>query len=227
MKKTKLLKDYGLIRYFAKSNKSYMKVGDKKQDIGAVVFYGKAAVYAQFSFKNKVASRVVYDLKDIYKEYVDENKCPSAEAFAKAFCEKHPYYEYEGSASNGEFVFISCDLTRFNEKTSVSQGFFNIAIFMTCLDEMLGLKGNKITEKDIRQYNRQYLAKERKRAKLFAFLGLGAFVLGLILAIVSGTNDAVVGVLFSVLLMIAGIGGAAFFFVRFRYFNYLYRNAKV
>lgn len=227
MKKAKLLKDYGLIRYFAKSNKSYMKAGEKGKDIGALFAYGEANVYVQFSFKNKVASRVVYDVKEIYDQYVTEDEYPNAEEFGKAFCEKYPYYDYEGSAANGGFVFVSCDLTLFNEKKSVSQGFFNLGIFIHCMDEMLNVKGDKFTEKDIRQYNLHYLSKERKHAKLFAFLGLAAFVLGLVLTIVSANGDAYAGIFFSILLMLAGIGAAIFFFVRFRYFNYLFKKARV
>ncbi len=228
MKKHKMLKDFGLIRYYGKDTKfcQVSKTLDKQKEITTAFYFGDAGVFTEFVFDKKVASFVSYNVKDIYDEYGAKDKYPTAEDFAKGFCEKYPFYKYDPSKTYG--TFVTCDLKQFNNEKSVSQGLFNLAIFFGEMNTFTGNHFEGINEGDIREYNRTYLTKTTKKCKLFSIGSLVVSLVSLILAIVIGTGNTETSGWASlfIVLLLAGLFSAGFFFLKFKYFDHLRIHAK-
>lgn len=221
----KKFKDYGLIRFYGKENKSFESLKPHNEEVMVLTTFGDALVPVEFAFEKKVAVYVRYEVKGIYDKYLNKEKFPTCEDFERAFCKENSFFQIETDITSGHY--IGCDLKRFNNEKTVSQGFFNLAIFIGQMSEFLGgfAKDEIITERDIRDYNLHYLTKSTNFCKYFAIGSVVASLISFILAIVLANANSNWLFLF-VLLFLAGLGVAGFFFIKFKYFDYLRRNAK-
>lgn len=225
-KKTKKFKDYGLIRFFGKESKSFKVLKKHREEAGITFSVGDAPVPVEFVFEKQVATYVRYEVTDVYVQYANKDKFPECRDFMNAFCKENSFFKIDSDMALGNY--ISCDLKAFNSEKTVSQGFFNLAIFTGQMSEFLGIKDGMIRESDIREYNLHYLTKTTKACKYFSIGSLVAAIAFLILAIVISGNAEVGGTLtpIFVLFFLIGLVSAGFFFVKFKYFDHLRRHAK-
>lgn len=225
-KKTKKFKDYGLIRFYGKESKTFKVLKKHREEAGITFTVGDAPVPVEFVFEKQVATYVRYEVTDIYVQYANKDKFPECKDFMNAFCKENSFFKIDSDMALGNY--ISCDLKAFNSDKTVSQGFFNLAIFTGQMSEFLGIKDDMIRESDIREYNLHYLTKTTNICKYSSIGSLVGAIVCLILGIIAG-NNADVGGFFGPLLIIifvAGLVSAGFFFVKFKYFDHLRRHAK-
>lgn len=225
-KKTKKFKDYGLIRFFGKESKTFKVLKKHREEAGITFTVGDAPVPVEFVFEKQVATYVRYEVSDIYTQYANKSKFPECKDFMNAFCKENSFFKIDSDMALGNY--ISCDLKAFNSDKTVSQGFFNLAIFTGQMSEFLGIKDDMIRESDIREYNLHYLTKTTNICKYSSIGSLVAAIACLILGIVVGNNPDVGGFFGPLLIIIfvAGLVSAGFFFAKFTFFDHLRRHAK-
>lgn len=168
------MKDYKLIKYFAKLTKQ--KTWRSKKYLNCCFLYDEAAIGAYITFKNKTSISVEFDLSDVYEEYASD-KYKTYENFVGAFLKAYPCYDrFELNGS----PLVSSDLSKNRAEHVASQALINVTIIIMNLNKFLKRNAEYFKEEDWRNIHRRYL-KKRKNISLVQSLISLAVLLGDIL----------------------------------------------
>lgn len=212
------MKDYSLIRYLAKLTGAKLK--RNKDELCCYFPYsdnGDAFVPTHIIFEHRQSVLEFFDLTEVYIAY--GKQYDSYEKFIDAFVSRNEFFtsmKYNGT------LCVQSDLTVNKIEHTASPALVNYSLIIIALNEMLGRKEKVISEDQWRSYHRDMLKKLSERSRMYSYIGAGAFIGGILLAVFFG-NGAMAAL--AVLLILGGLIAAPFFFLRGRFYRRLYRKA--
>ncbi len=219
-KKVKVLKDYHIIRHYAKKIAGVCEFGktkngkvDKNQ-LTTYIKYGDANVLISFIFDKKRCKMVAYEISEIYNLY-GKGRFASAKQMATAFASVKTWYDVDAF---DEFVEVHTDLSNFApDPDTLSQGLDEVGLFMFSMNEFLGKNVNIISEANIRYINVNYMKRQKIIYGVVSLVSLALIIVGF--AFANATDGATAGLsAIAVLTCLYGV-------VRFIYYKKGYDKA--
>ncbi len=220
------MKDYSLLKYFAKLGKDYKIT---KDSITTSFLYGESLIDVDIIFKRKRSVGVMYLLDDVYDEYAHKIYS-SLNEFVVAFSKKYGFYEVGyADEKDKNSVYLSCNLMAYKLDNVASQAFADMRVLVNSLNEFLNLnEENYFDEEGIRAFHRKYLKRQENKMKLLLIGGIVGFALGIFLVVKNsgGVVDNPLLLMLGILLTICSPIASIIFALRSKFYKSQINKSK-